>query len=732
LDWTFGRVYFASLRRSGSSYTCKKQLFLEAVGENGFAPTALVVHPRTGDLFISIGGRGTRGAVYRIRFTGGKRSLSPDEAARLQVRPRSLDWRPGLAKSLLRQARSHDALKRLNALTLILRHRNHFKDLEVRKAVQASWDHPDRSVRRAAAELVETLSSRQTRVLGRQAKTPLAQLTLGFASLANNPAQALARAAKVLTGKTNDAGTRLVAVRLTQLAFGDVMSPRRKGTVWEGYSPRRIPFWANEGSALPPDGNRQPARFDPSTFARAVAALRATFPAGSADLDRETSRTLGILEDDNPTILTRVAGKLTADTDPVEDVHYLIVLARLRGPRPAAITQRTAAALLALDEKIIRRKLARDTHWPPRVAEVYQELARKDPRLNAALLADPSFGRPGHVLFAKCPGFDRIKAAEIFLARAKKDTDYEWDPALIDLVAALPDERVFPVLRGLWDQGGLQEAILAVLARRPQPADRDKFLEGLNFPQTATVRRCLEALAKLPLRKDGPTIRTLVLCLRRLPDGPAEKPLAERLTAYLRKITGQGKLGPDRQAWSDWFAKAYPSEAARLGNEDGVDVAAWNKRLAAVDWSAGNAERGHKVFIKASCASCHSGAQAIGPDLQGVTGRFSRADLFTAILQPSKDVAPRYRTTQITTADGKVYQGMIIYEATGSVLLQTGPDKTVRITNRQIAERRVVPISVMPAGLLDKLADGEIADLCAYLKSLGGASVKKGRKQRSK
>src|SRR5262249_3625233 len=74
LDWTFGRVYFLSLTRAGSTYCCEKQVFLESVGDNGFAPTALAVHPRTGDMFISIGGRGTRGAVYRIRYPRGMKS----------------------------------------------------------------------------------------------------------------------------------------------------------------------------------------------------------------------------------------------------------------------------------------------------------------------------------------------------------------------------------------------------------------------------------------------------------------------------------------------------------------------------------------------------------------------------------------------------------------------------------------------------------------------------------
>lgn len=53
------------------SYTAKPELFLEPVGTDGFAPTDACVAP-DGSLFISIGGRGTRGAVYRIEYIGTK------------------------------------------------------------------------------------------------------------------------------------------------------------------------------------------------------------------------------------------------------------------------------------------------------------------------------------------------------------------------------------------------------------------------------------------------------------------------------------------------------------------------------------------------------------------------------------------------------------------------------------------------------------------------------------
>jgi hypothetical protein len=71
---------------------------------------------------------------------------------------------------------------------------------------------------------------------------------------------------------------------------------------------------------------------------------------------------------------------------------------------------------------------------------------------------------------------------------------------------------------------------------------------------------------------------------------------------------------------------------------------------------------------------------------------------------------------------GQVYQGLVIYEAVDSLILQTGPATTDRFLGKQIASRRVSPLSLMPAGLLDNLSDQDIADLYAYLRSKGSPS----------
>jgi putative membrane-bound dehydrogenase-like protein len=701
LDWTFGRIWFVTLEQSGASYSARAEVFLEAVGDNGFAPTAAAVDPTTGDLYVSIGGRGTRGAVYRIRYPAGVRPFTKSEIAALQPRPRPAGWFPEMVESLPRLAESVDGLERYRALQSIRRYRDRFEAAAVTRAVRANMGHADRHVRRAAADLMATMGPEDRRTLVKDAHSPAERVTLCLGICREDPATVVRLAVGLLTDPGVPVELRLDAVRLMQLAAGGLIARDRRDTVWAGYTARETEVDRERAGAI-------------------VAAVRQVFPTGQDDLDRECSRLLAVFEAEGVESIERVASKLTAESDPVEDFHYLIVLARLRGARSEAIVARTAGALLGLDAKLTRRHLNRDTNWPLRLAELYDGLARRDTRLYAALLAHTDFGRPEHARFALAPGFDRRRAAEFFLARAAADEDFAWNPAVIELIGGLDDPRSTAALRHIWGRTGLDAVLLPILARRPEAVDRDRFLEGLNSPQPATVGVCLEALEKLAekpdARHDGPEALALVRALSRLSVAPEQKQLRERLAKYLRLASGQDIATADREAREKWFARTYPALAARVGGPDGVDVHAWSERLARVDWSAGDAGRGQRIFVQASCASCHSGAQALGPDLAGVTGRFSRDDLFTAILQPSRDVSPRYRATVLTTEDGKAYTGLIVYDATDGVLLQTGPGTTVRVAGSQIVTRRVSEISLMPAGLLDKLADRELADLYAYLR----------------
>lgn len=78
LDWTFGRVLCIypndnlpeDQRAPGR---LPAEIFMQTTGTVGFAPTDLCVAP-DGSLLICVGGRGTAGALYRVRYTGSDRT----------------------------------------------------------------------------------------------------------------------------------------------------------------------------------------------------------------------------------------------------------------------------------------------------------------------------------------------------------------------------------------------------------------------------------------------------------------------------------------------------------------------------------------------------------------------------------------------------------------------------------------------------------------------------------
>ena len=685
LDWTFGIVYFVHLEKQGSTYRGRSEVFLRSLGEEGFAPTAAAVHPQTGDLYLAIGGRGTRGAVYRVRYTGSPlHPLTPGGS------PAS---RPALAggvaaNQLLADIRSKDAHVRRRTLERAVRHARQLSSDTRIALVRASAGDPDRGIRQATARLLATLQEREQNRLADSLRSPLERTTLYLARPSLD--------AVSLLDADLPTTVRLDGVRLLQIALGDLCTPKYRGTVWEGYTRRQTSVTAPETVRL---------------------ALRRAFPSGDADLDRELARTLALIEDDAPDTRQRILDRITADSSPIDDIHYLIVLARLGSVPAAEQTRQTARALLALDRKCEAGRHNRDTNWPLRIAELHAGLAGRDPRLDGVLLAQPEFGRPAHALFCRRAGFDRQKAARRFLSRIDAP-DFVWNAELIGLVGELPPAESLPVLRRLWGEHGLDEAILNVLSRQAQPADRAAFVQMLPSARLDVAATAWNALSQLPLPEEAESraeeAQALLRALRQLGKTPTEERLRQE---WLKRLSGHAdeKL-PSLESALAWFSRTYPERAATLS--DGVDVAGWQKRLARIAWDQGDAQRGQSVYLKASCAACHSGAAALGPDLRGIAGRFSRDDVFTAIVQPSKDVSPRYRTTQLTTAKGQVYQGIIVYEATDSVLMLTGPGQNIRLAHTQIAERRLTVNSLMPTGLLDRLSDRDIADLYAYLRSL--------------
>jgi putative heme-binding domain-containing protein len=239
-------------------------------------------------------------------------------------------------------------------------------------------------------------------------------------------------------------------------------------------------------------------------------------------------------------------------------------------------------------------------------------------------------------------------------------------------------------------------------------------------------------LEKLAPGTDPDEQVALVKSLRRLHSDDVEFAARERVVKLLERNnkksfpfeTGKGgyRLQPEAiNSWTNWVTSQFPEQAAsELGGND-QELSKLNSLLSEVDWAAGDSVRGAALFAARSCRQCHNGRTALGPDLGGVAARFSREDLFTAVVAPSRDVSARYQTTNVLTKDGKTYSGIIVYESVDGFILRNGTSQAFRIEANQVEERRKSPISLMPSGLLKDFTAKDYADFYAYLKSISNA-----------
>lgn len=706
-DWTFGKVYFVKTDRQGATYRAEPRVFLQSIGESGFAPTACAVDPMTGDLYVSIGGRGTRGGVYRIRhperFQIGAKLPPPSRMA-----ARSLEWTDATKSEYEKKLKSDSAADHLRALQIARRQNSFVGEGGVTSPFETRKYFDDLCVRQALADLIGDLlhvtppRHREAFRAALKNNVQLAQTTsFGLGVVGTEPAAAIDAGVNLLRGSKLPE-RRLEGVRLIQLGLGDIGARKRIGTIWEGYSARQ---------EIPEKFN---AKF-----------IRSAFPSGHLDLDRELARTLAIVGQGDESLRHELLKKCENDADPLEAIHYLACLAKIPGERATGESNAVASVLLDLDRRITKQHLKRDSNWPLRVRELYAALAARDPALHRAMVDHSSFGRPDHALFATTEGFAKEKAARAFLARWQRDTEFGLTGGIVELLESLPSDEVLPTVRKRWGETGQEMAFLPLLAKKPQAEDRARLVDGLNSPRSDVVSACVEGLNRIGAPSDAGETFALIRALRRIAADPkigkgtlppASSRVADLLAKRLEVATAK-KYGTDARPWIAWLEVNHPELANRLTNPDGVDVAKWNQRLAAVEWETGDANAGKAVYARAGCVHCHSGSQALGPDLVGVTSRFSRADLFTAIVQPSKDVPARYQTTVVETATGKMYQGIVIYDAVDSLILQTGAAQTVRLDGQDVIRRRVSAQSLMPAGLLDSLSNRDVADLYAYLRN---------------
>jgi putative heme-binding domain-containing protein len=137
-------------------------------------------------------------------------------------------------------------------------------------------------------------------------------------------------------------------------------------------------------------------------------------------------------------------------------------------------------------------------------------------------------------------------------------------------------------------------------------------------------------------------------------------------------------------------------------------------------------ENGRQVFFSprlGGCAVCHR-AEGIGsmagPELSSIAAvdQVSGNQLLESVLQPNRNVAPRYESFNITTTDGQTRLAFQLHERGGTHSYIDMGGNTFDIKIEDIIKRELLPVSIMPEGLMSRLTDEEVRDLMAYLSQL--------------
>ena len=291
--------------------------------------------------------------------------------------------------------------------------------------------------------------------------------------------------------------------------------------------------------------------------------------------------------------------------------------------------------------------------------------------------------------------------------------------------------------------GEAARQFIAILDDESAPAeDRRRAIRGLADQQHAAL------LERLPALLDEPELRIAAIrayaafdgggqsggvLLGRYDSFSSDEKLAtvETLSsrpAYGRVLTGAIRDGdmPRRdvpayvarqlhRVVGSGFLEVW-GPITRVSSEKTAAIAKYTTILN--DEAIASADSGHgEEMYSQLCGACHQmfgEGGLIGPDLTG-SNRTELHYLLTNIIDPSGDIQNDYRTLVVTTRDGRTYSGTVAAENDDTLTLRVVGQDEIFIAQSDIQSRDLLPLSMMPEGLLDPYDDDEVRNLVAYL-----------------
>ncbi len=133
----------------------------------------------------------------------------------------------------------------------------------------------------------------------------------------------------------------------------------------------------------------------------------------------------------------------------------------------------------------------------------------------------------------------------------------------------------------------------------------------------------------------------------------------------------------------------------------------------------GDSVAGEQVFLS-RCLACHvADGQGIevGPNLVTVKTK-GREGLFTAILEPHKEVASQYISYTIQTKDGQTFIGLISQDDASSMTIKMMGGALITVQRSNIQGSSSTGQSLMPEGIEQGMTVEDMADLLTFIEQL--------------
>lgn len=133
----------------------------------------------------------------------------------------------------------------------------------------------------------------------------------------------------------------------------------------------------------------------------------------------------------------------------------------------------------------------------------------------------------------------------------------------------------------------------------------------------------------------------------------------------------------------------------------------------------GDAARGRKIYLE-RCVSCHRAENqgfALGPDFAAVKAN-GKEKLLDSIIDPNREVDPRYLAYVLETKAGESLMGVITSETAASIAVRQPFGKEDTVLRGDLRRMQSVGQSLMPEGLEAGLTPAQMADLLEFIETL--------------